>query len=249
MHFVLVYKWQLLSDWLIDGVLSREMASLACGLMNGDFCLWFDWWRFLPMVWLMAISVCGLMNGDFCLWFDWWRLLPMVWLMAISVCGLMNGDFCLWFDWWHLLPPVVWLMASFACSFTKWQLLPEWLIDGFLIDVFYPEKWRLLPMVRLTMTPICGLTDVFYPLEMTTSARFLIGGLYPPRNDYCTINWDVILGRIPISGLFTRSYPRQRFNYWVDPPSVVELMGVIPSVVELMVCFPFKWSDYGTIPL
>jgi hypothetical protein len=37
MHFVLAYKWRL----------------LAGGLMNDDFCLWFD-------------------NGVFCLWFDEW---------------------------------------------------------------------------------------------------------------------------------------------------------------------------------
>jgi len=53
------------------------------------------------------------------------------------------------------------------------------LIDEFLIDVFYPEKWRLLPMVRLTVTPICGLIDVFYPLEMATSAKLLINELCP----------------------------------------------------------------------
>jgi len=46
----------------------------------------------------MAISACGLMNGDFCLWFDEWRFLPRVRLMAISAYGLIDGVFCLWFD-------------------------------------------------------------------------------------------------------------------------------------------------------
>jgi len=75
MHFVLVYEWQLLSDWLIDGVLSREMATSAYDLMNGDFSLWFDWWRLLPpVIWLMATLAFGLIDGVFCrMWFDWWR--------------------------------------------------------------------------------------------------------------------------------------------------------------------------------
>ena len=50
--------------------------------------------------------------------------------MATSAYGSIDGVF------W---PPVIWLMASFACGLTKWRLVPEWLIDGFLIDVFYPE--------------------------------------------------------------------------------------------------------------
>ena len=120
MHFVLVYKWQLLSDWLANGVLSREMATSACSLINGVFCrLWFDWWRLLAY---------GLMNGDFCLWFDWWRLLPVVWWMETFACGLTNDVFFMCFDWWRFLH-VLWLMKTPA----KW-----------LIDMFYHQKWRLL---------------------------------------------------------------------------------------------------------
>jgi len=39
-----------------------EMASLACGLIDGDFCLWY-WW--------MATSACALIDGDFCQMVDW----------------------------------------------------------------------------------------------------------------------------------------------------------------------------------
>jgi len=142
------------------------LATSAYGLMNGDFCLGFDWWRFLPwfdewrrlpMVRLTATYAYGLID-DVCLWFDWWRLLPMVWLMASFACGLINGDFSLWFDWWRLLP-VVWLMTTSVGGlingvFCRCDLIDgvcclwEWLIDGFF-------DWCVLSW------------------EMTTSARFL----------------------------------------------------------------------------
>ena len=72
------------------------MATSAYGSVDDDFCLWFDEWRLLPMVRLMAISAYGLINDDFCLWFDEWRFLPMVRLMAsFAACGLIDGVFCL----------------------------------------------------------------------------------------------------------------------------------------------------------
>jgi len=44
----------------------------------------------------MAASAYGLINGDFCLWFDEWRLLPMVRLMvSFAACDLIDGVFCL----------------------------------------------------------------------------------------------------------------------------------------------------------
>ena len=60
-----------LIDWW---VLFREIVTAACGLINGDFYLWFDLWWLLPTVWLMASLACGLSDDDFYQAFDKWAL-------------------------------------------------------------------------------------------------------------------------------------------------------------------------------
>ena len=126
-------------------------------------------------------------DGDFCLWFDWWQCLPMVWLMTIPVCGLTNDCFFMWFDWWRL----------FACSLTKWRLLPNGWLIGFITR----------------SGGFCQVSD-WWDLS--------------PRNDYFAINWDAILGRMPIIGLIIGSYPRQWYVYWVVSPVSSLIIGSIP---------------------
>jgi len=105
-------------------------------------------WRVLPMVWLMATSACGLMNDDFCLWFDEWRLLSVVWLMSSSAFALINDDFFMCFDWWRFLhvlwlmkTPAKWLIDRFYHQ--KWRLLP-----GFWLVGFVPKEWLLRHQLR-----------------------------------------------------------------------------------------------------
>jgi len=171
---------------------------------NGDFYLWFDWWRLLPMVWLMAsFAAYGLINGDFChLWFDWWRFLPMVCWMATFAYGSIDGVFCrLWFDWWRLLP-VVWLNG---------RMIDWWIFDWCVLsrematsaygsrdgDSYLWSDWCIL---SLRNDGFCQDPD-----------RWALS----PKNGYCTVNWDVILGRIPISGLIIGLIPHQLVWIWV----------------------------------
>jgi len=151
MHFVLVYKWQLLSDWLIDGVLSREMASSAYGSVNGDFCLWFDWWRLLPVVWRMTTSSCALIDGDFCLCFDWWKLLPNGWLIGFIT---RSGDFCQVSDWWDLSPR----NDYFAIN---WDVILDRMPIIGLIIGSYPRQWY----VYWVVSPVSSLIIGSIPLQ------------------------------------------------------------------------------------
>ena len=41
------FKWVKWKNALCVGL---QMATSACGSIDGDFCLWFDEWRLLPMV-------------------------------------------------------------------------------------------------------------------------------------------------------------------------------------------------------
>jgi len=128
MHLMLVYKLQLLPMvWL--------KATFACGLIEGDFCLWFDWGRLLPVVWLKVTYVCGLIDDYFCMWFNWGRLLPVVWLRATSACGLIDE---LYPKKWRILP-VVGLMATSACGWLM-GFIPR---NGDFCQWF--DWWRLLP--------------------------------------------------------------------------------------------------------
>ena len=158
------------------------MASFAaCDLIDGDFSLWFDWWRLLPMVYkwqllpVVWLRCFILRNDDFCLWFDWWRLL--------TACDLIDGVFCLWFDLWRLLP-VVWLNGNLCqndwlmgfwlmcfilrngdfCLWFDWR----WLISVVWLMYFIPQRWRLLPN--------CWLNE----LCPTISAKLMINGLLSP---------------------------------------------------------------------
>ena len=242
------------------------MATSASGLMNGNFCLWFDEWRLLPMIRLMATSAYGSIDGDLCLWFDWWRLLPVVWLngdfclwfdewrllplvrlmASFAACGLINGDFCLWFDWWRFLP-MVWWMATSASSliegFLSWEmatsagglinscLLPlmVWLIatsacgliDGVFCRLWF-DWWRLLPVVWLygrfcQNDWLMGFWLMCFIPRSDDFCQDTDRWALSPRNNYFTINWDVILGRMPIIGLIIGPYPRQWYVYGVDP--------------------------------
>jgi len=178
----------------------RWMATSAYGLIDGDFCLWFDEWRLLPMVWLMATSAYGSVNGDFCLWFDKWRLLPMVRLMATSAYGLINGDFCLRFDGGFCQND--WLMGSWLMCFIPRN-------DDFCQD---PDRWAL-----------------------------------SLRNNYFTINWDVILGRMPIIGLIFGLYPICGLNMGFTP--LVGLnMGFTSSVVYPFRLYPICCLFEGLYP-
>jgi len=148
------------------------------------------------------------------------------WEMATSADGLINS--C-------LLPLVVWLIATSACSLIKGVFCRCDLIDG----VFLPVRmidWWFFDWYALSW-------------EMTTSARFLIGGLYPqemitsPSTE--TLYWVVcpslvwLLDRITIGGLFIGSYPRQWFDYWVDSSFSGWING----------CYPFSGLINGLLPL
>jgi len=148
------------------------------------------------------------MNGDFCLWFDWWQCLPMVWLMTIPVCGLTNDCFFMWFDWWRL----------FACSLTKWRLLPNGWLIGFITR----------------SGGFCQVSD-WWDLS--------------PRNDYFAVNWDAILGHMPIIGLIIGSYPRQWYVYWVVSPVSGLIVGSIPFSGWINGCYPFRGGINGLFPL
>ena len=214
---MLVYKWRLLPDWLTNGVLSREMAISACGLINGDFCLW-CWW--------MTTSAYGLINDDFYLWCDEWRLLPMVWFMAISACGVMNDDFCLCFDWWKLLP-YGWLVGFITRSGDFCQVSDRWALS--LRDNYFTINWDVIlgrmPIIGLIfgLYPICGLNMGFTPLvglDMGFSSSVVYPfRLYPIHSLFEGLYWRALSpyvaclkGFIPIYCLFEGLYPHLWFE-------------------------------------
>jgi len=131
------------------------------------------------------------------------------WLMGFIP---RNGDFCMWFNWW--------------------RLLPKWLIDG-----FYPEKWRPLSVVWLMATSARMIDWWVLSREMVISAYVLMDGDFCqkgwlmgfiprngnicqtsnrwasfPRNIYFTISWDLIMGCYPFSGLTSGFLPL----LWLD---------------------------------
>jgi len=154
-------------------------------------------------------------NGVFCLWFGEWRLLPMVRLMATSAYGSVNGDFCLWFDECRLLS-MVRLMATSAYGLINgdfclrfdggfWQ--NDWLMGSWLM-CFIPRN-----------DDFCQDPDR-WALSL--------------RDNYFTINWDVILGRMPIIGLIFGLYPICGLNMRFTPLVGLD-MGFSSSVV-----YPFR---------
>jgi len=136
---VVCLKWRLLPVfWLV--------TTFACGLIEGDFCLWFvrngDFCQYLSdgdfYLWLMGFI---LRNGDFCPCLDWWQLLPVFewWWFPPMVDWLVfiprNGDLCLWcLDWWRLLPVFRngdfcqngWLMGFIPRNGNLWHTSNGW---------------------------------------------------------------------------------------------------------------------------
>lgn len=133
MHSVLVYKWQLLpmvwcmatsaKTWVGTSLVVWLKAISACGLINGNFCLWFDYGAFsLQVVWLWGIllSVAWLMVCFPYSWFDivlypniklihlqWyyfqWRLLSVCTAMSFNLLSYLSSLVCQF----HLLYTVI----------------------------------------------------------------------------------------------------------------------------------------------
>jgi len=143
--------------------------------------------------------------------------------MVTSACDLINGYFSLWFDEWRLLS-VVWLMPSLACGVMNDDFCLVWLmsssacalIDGDFCLCF--DWWQLLPNGWLI--GFITRSGDFYQVSDWWDLS--------PRNDYSAINWDVILGRMPIIGLIIGSYPRQWYVYRVVSPVSGLIIGSIP---------------------
>jgi len=185
---------------------------------NGDFCLWFDWWRFLP-----ELLIDGFYPKK-------WRLLPVVWLMATSAwmidwlvssremttsaCGLIDVDFCQ-NDWLTGFTP---RMATSACVLMNDDFC-QWLINGFC-----PEKWQSLPMFGSMATSTSGLIDGNICQTSNNWAS-------SPRNVYITISWDFIMGcylfngLLPLRGLISQIFP---FNGLIS--KVCPFSGLISEV-------------------
>ena len=132
-------------------------------------------------------------------------------------------------------------------------------IDGVFCRLWF-DWWRLLPVVWLygrfcQNDWLMGFWLMCFIPRSDDFCQDTDRWALSPRNNYFTINWDVILGRMPIIGLIIGSYPHQLvwllgripvsglFIGSYPPlvvwslgwsPLVVELMGVISSVVELM---------------
>jgi len=129
-------------DWWVS---SREMATFACGLIDGDFCLWFDWWRLLPVFWWMATSanswlmVFVLRNGDLCPCFDWWRLLLVFWWMTFYRNGwlmgfiLRNGNIYQTSNRWVSSPRNIYFTIS-----------RDFIMGCYLFSGLSPLQWRWL---------------------------------------------------------------------------------------------------------
>ena len=172
----------------------------------------------------MATSACGLINGYFSLWFDEWRLLPVVWLMVSLACGVMNDDLCLWFDQCRL-QPVVWRMTTSSCA----------LIDGDFCMCF--DWWKLLPSSWL----MCFITRSGDFCQVSDRWALSL------RDNYFTINWDVILGRMPIIGLIFGLYPICGLNMGFTPLDGLN-MGFTSSVVYPFRLYPIHSLFEGLYP-
>jgi len=141
------------------------------------------------------------------------------WLMGFIP---RNGDCCLWFD--------------------KWRLLLVWLIDG-----FYPEKWRLPPVIWLMATSACGLIngvsclwfDLWWLMPMVWLMASLTCGL--SDDDFCQAfdEWA-----LPFSGLISGFTPtviwfisNNIIPQW-RLPSVCTAMSIrLPSYLSSLVNF------------
>jgi len=123
----------------------------VCWFTNGDFFLWLDWGRLLPVVCLRATYACGWLmgfisrNDNFCLCLDRGQLLHVVSLKGTYACDWLmgfiprNGNFCLCLDRWQLLP-VVWLMTASAKMVDWWVLSWETITYvGLLMGGLHPQ--------------------------------------------------------------------------------------------------------------
>jgi len=121
------------------------------------------------------------------------------------------------------------------------------------------DWWHLLPVVWLSGGFCQNDWLMCLSREIMTSAKILIGGLYPqgmiasPSTE--TLYWVVsplvvwLLGRIPVSGLIiglilfsgwiNDLFSLQVVWFWDHPLVVVQLMVVTPSASELIVCYLF----------
>jgi len=226
-------------DWW---VLSREMATFACVLMDGDFG---------HNGWLMGFF---LRNGDLCLCFDWWRLLPVFWWMTFCQNGWLmgfiprNGNLCQTSNGWASSPTNVYftirdfIMGCYLFSGLISGLLHiQWVICPFsglisetgpfsgLISEFCPLPW----LDYWAFTPFSGLTSEFRPFRGLTS-------------EFCHFSGSII-GIYPISGLINELHLHQWFVWRALSRSIFWLIS--SNVTPIKDCREFVLRCWTTFSL
>ena len=114
-------------------------------------------------------------------------------------------------------------------------------IDGVFCRLWF-DWWRLLPVVWLygrfcQNDWLMGFWLMCFIPRSDDFCQDTDRWALSPRNNYFTINWDVILGRMPIIGLIIGSYPHQ----------LVWLLGHMPIIGLIIGSYPRQWFVYWVI--